>query len=200
MMNVQLRMFYREFILALLFVCSCCRSAEIFSGGFEEGSASPSGGWVYKVSGTTQAVYIQDGIAGDRVHTGTRAVSLVNPEGNVERWYVLNAQSPAITAGQTYEFTIWVKTENMDLAATYIEMDWLDSSDARISYDTSALVTTAGDWSRLTFSATAPAGAVKLRPILMVDGTAGSNAVVTFDDYVITQVEPSLKLLVVTGN
>lgn len=150
-------------------------------------------GWNSKLStNTAQAIWITDGIAGDTVYSGVGALSIVNPYGPVERWYKLNASSPLITEGTEYELSVWVKTADMALTSTYIEIDWLDSSDNRISLITSTSISTDQDWTHLTVSGVAPTGAVKLRPMLMVDGSASSTATVTFDEYLVQSIpEPA---------
>ena len=153
----------------------------LVNGGFETGTSVPTGGWNTRLTANTVATYLS-GTAGQEVHSGNHAVSISNPEGDVERWYILNAASPTIRPGTSYELSAWVKAENMDLASTYIELDWLDSEDARISFIASAQITVDQDWTQLTISGEAPVNAIKLRPVLMVDGTSGSDAVITFDD------------------
>ncbi|MGE4488531.1 MAG: exo-alpha-sialidase [Kiritimatiellales bacterium] len=153
----------------------------IENAGFESGNNAPSSGWASRLTENAVGTYVS-GAAGLAVHSGVRAVSISHPEGDVERWYLLNSASPAINAGTAYEFSAWVKAGNMSLASAYIQIDWLNSDDARIGSEKSSSISSDQDWGKLTVSGTAPEGTVKLRPMLMVDGTAGSDAVVTFDD------------------
>jgi hypothetical protein len=152
------------------------------NGGFELGDDSPAKGWKARVSGSTTAAYLTEQSA-ETARSGMRAVSISNPVGKVERWYVINSSSPAVDAGRTYRFSAWIRAENMDLANAYIQIDWLDSSDQLLDSILSDRITKDQDWTEVAVEATAPEGAVKLRPLLMVEATGtGSTAVVTVDD------------------
>jgi hypothetical protein len=161
----------------------------LIENGFEKGNrddSGPVGGWIARTSGKDDAasVYIRDGVAGGEVHSGSRAVAIVNPRGNVERWYLLNNFVPKASAGETYEFSAWVKTEQMAGTRVYLVLEWLDAQKTYPSLKSveSEIITEDQGWARVSVSGEAPDNAASVRPILMVDGSSRSRAVVTFDD------------------
>ena len=161
----------------------------LMENGFERGNrddSGPVGGWVAKTSGKDDAAsgYIKAGTAGNEVHSGSRAVTIVNPRGDVERWYLLNNSLPPATPGAVYEFTAWVKAEQMTGTRVYLVLEWLDAQKTYPSLKSveSEIITEDQGWVRVSVSGEAPADAACVRPILMVDGSSRSKAVVTFDD------------------
>lgn len=156
----------------------------LMSGGFEVGDQSPSGGWASRVSSGCEAIYVTQGLAGDSVHGASRAVSISNPVGPVERWYVVNSMAPEVTAGEACRFSVWVKAERMGGAQAWTSMAWLDAADQVIGRVDSDIIAEDVDWVRLSIAGTVPDGAVKVRPMLFASGEGvDSDALITFDDF-----------------
>ena len=162
----------------------------VITGSFEAGNNAgthPSGGWAYRLANpdVTEAIYITDGTEGKQVHTGKRAVAISNPTGVVDRWYILNARLPEAEAGKNYTFSVWMKTEKMEWTQAYIAMEWLNSDKEKISQTEGARISQAQGWTESTVSGVSPEGTAYVRPVLFTAGMPGSEAVITFDDYLL---------------
>ena len=175
--------------IAVMFAIMGLRADLITDGDFEGGSTYP-GNWRYVVNAGATATYITAGTAGADVHTGVAAISISNPVNTDERWYLRNAGAVAITGGTEYELSIWVKTENMDVAQTYISLVWLNDAYASVGATVNgSSISENMDWTEISVLGTAPDGAAFLRPTLVVKALdTGSNAIVTFDDYQLNSV------------
>lgn len=155
------------------------------NGGFESGSSTPYD-WSPYVTANADSIYITNGVASDTVYIGERAVAISNPEGSVERWYVRNDSAIEAMMGETYILSAWVKTEDITTEKAYVRLDFLDSNYARVDYKYSAAIDQDQDWSLLSVTNTVSSGVSFLRPMLVVDGDAGSNALITFDECTLT--------------
>jgi hypothetical protein len=75
-----------------------------------------------------------------------------------------------ITAGMTYTFSSWLRPSSAGKSGSQIQVWWHDSSGAYISTSLgTGVALTAGAWTRLSLTATAPAGAVAVGVVSDID-------------------------------
>jgi hypothetical protein len=75
-----------------------------------------------------------------------------------------------ITAGMTYTFSSWLRPSSAGKSGSQIQVWWHDSSGAYISTSLgTGVALTAGAWTRLSLTATAPAGAVTVGVVSDID-------------------------------
>jgi hypothetical protein len=117
-------------------------------------------------------------------HTGTGA-GVLTVTGSPTQAFVRpdNAHQPAATAGVEYRYSVWVKASAgwTVLAA----VDWLNSSHALLSTASGTSVgLTAGVWTLLTVTATAPASTAFARPGPTLTVSPPTGTTLTVDDSV----------------
>lgn len=161
--------------------------------GFESGGSSPDD-WGVNANASG---YITGGTPDVDVHTGSRAIYLENPTTAAsDRWFKTNSGLIPASQGQTYDFSFWVKTENLDADDRVIlriaEQD--DANNGQGAH-TEAWVLGDTDWTELTTSFTIGGAATTQFRLLLVFGhganeTTNASARATFDDVTATQFIP----------
>jgi len=86
-----------------------------------------------------------------------------------------------VSQGETFDFSVYAKTESAFAGTVYLRTDYLDASETTLlSVTNSGISGEFTDWQQLSFSpAAAPAGTVEADFIIYVEGTANSAM---FDD------------------
>jgi hypothetical protein len=97
----------------------------------------------------------------------------------------------AITVGNTYTLSAYVKTATGTLTNCFVMIIWLNSGSTEISRVTSTFTTVTTSWARLTASGAAPVGAVTAE-ISIVRNTAGAGSIWFADAILFEQASSAL--------
>ena len=170
-------------VLALaVFLTATSSAVTIYTDDFESGGVRPNG-WLNRLSSPATATYIKEGVAGESVHSGERAISISCPASTNDRWYLGSKNVVPVVGGETYTLTAWVKAELLGGSEAYISMDWLDQNKKRIGLVNSDRISTDQDWMQLSVTGATKPGAAFIRIVFYASASVlGSEAVVTFDD------------------
>lgn len=133
------------------------------------------------------------GTPGDagRVHTTSRPPGLAGGTGFAQKLDIAAATTAAesvltsqgyigIRPGANYSATAWCSSNRSGANGPYLEIRWLDATDALIGTATSARYAPANTVQRLRVTAVSPAGASRVR--IALRGTNNTGASVTWDD------------------
>ena len=125
-------------------------------------AATGIGGWM----GSSQGIPFQS-VAGP--FAGSKSVAVSTKGFTGDGAYTLDVTT---IPGSTYTFSSWVKVNDV-LPSFYANMRWKDAANATLSDLTVNLVSSVvvGQWTRLSYTTTAPANAVKLQAMWRIFST-----------------------------
>ena len=114
-------------------------------------------------------------------------------------------QSVPVTSGLSYDAGVFIRTVNLDVSISFLELQWLDDVGGVISQETSASVTSDQAFTLMEIqNVTAPVGAVEasLRGIVQMQSlpSTGDSDFHIFDNFTMTAIpEPGTLSLLAAG-
>ena len=177
---------------AVLLVSAAVASANLMTNpGFESGDLT---GW--EQSGW----YVGTGAD---AHSGTYGGAYAVPAGRPSGDYYVALQYIPVTAGLSYNASMWDRTVLFNPSESFLEVVFHDSSGSWIGQTDTAAVTTSVAYTQYTLNGLiAPAGAVtaSVRAVVHTTGLTTDNAWHTFDDFQFDVVpEPGTLALCLVG-
>lgn len=99
--------------------------------------------------------------------SGVGALRIIGTVAASYNWAEVDATLRAtVVAGEDYQVSAWLMTDEDTVLDTAVDIDWFDASDTYLSTSsTTAVSTTAYEWVHVTGTHTAPVGAVYARPV-----------------------------------
>lgn len=118
-----------------------------------------------------------------QANTGV-ASGLLEPNGTsaTVQLLVTSAAAPTVVVGTSYTWAAWVYSP-ASLPGVQLAISWRTAANVIVSEDVGTSATlTAGQWTQLSMTATAPVGAEIARPIVQITGTPAATVDLFVDD------------------
>jgi hypothetical protein len=125
-----------------------------------------------------------------QAHTGFGSILLTPNAGGASVARTLSANSPTVQAGQQYTETVWVYSP-AGWSTVQAVLAWIDSGGTNLSSSNgTAVAVTAGGWTKLTVTGTAPTNAVHASLRVQMNGTPAATDLLYVDDMQLTYAFP----------
>ena len=140
---------------------------------------------------------------GADAHTGTNGLAYYVPSGKNAGDYYIALQSVAVTGGESYDASMWLRTVSFNSSEAFLEVVFQDDTGAWIGQSLTTSATGLTDYNQYTLnSLVAPALAVTamVRAVIHTTDVTTDNAWYTFDDFTFDAVpEPGTLAMCLVG-
>lgn len=140
---------------------------------------------------------------GADAHTGTNGLAYYVPSGKSAGDYYIALQSVAVTGGESYDASTWLRAVSFNSSEAFLEVVFQDNTGAWIGQSLTTSATGVTDYNQYTLSAlVAPVSAVTamVRAVVHTTDVTTDNAWYTFDDFSFDAVpEPGTLAMCVMG-
>lgn len=136
---------------------------------------------------TTAATISQDAT---KVHSGSFAAKVV-PSGTATQSYI-SSENIAVTTGTQYTVSVWVWLTTAVTNGFTCSIDWFNSTSTYLSTTSSSVSVSAGAWTQVSNTFTAPAGAAYGNLSAVLIGSPPATNIFYVDDATFSKVNPTI--------